>query len=195
MSSFVGTIPSRVSQALNVSALLAERPELAIGDLEMDAVVVEQHSFENMVAQHPVHKSNEISDHKYRKTGTLTIRGVISNTPLKAVDPFTAPERAKTAWERLQQLAEQDAVLTILTTLQAYESYVITALSTDQTAQSKDHIEFTCSLREFITVETSTVAGEPQRAEYPKQQTGGERSGVAAQPQKRADIVTREFVR
>lgn len=180
------------SQAANVIALLADTPRQSIyigeedDDTFTDVFLVEQHSYNNNIAEHPVHRSNPVADHKYRQANTVTVTGIVSDRPiLSPVEALRADfytQRAKTAWERLQDLARGDELITIVTTLGTYTNHVLVDVSAQRSAESTNHLEFTATFREFVQVDSASVGKRPSRATRGKKANKGDVSGTAATP-------------
>lgn len=150
------------ANTLSIKALMTKTKIFSIGSLNMDIVVSEQHSYENEITDHPIHQGADISDHKRRKLRVLTVTGIVSNYPVvNAIEAISLkPNRDVGAWDTLVALAQGEELIDVYTTMGLYENMAILNLSTPRDAQSSNHIEFTCTLKEMLLVasDTTTVA-------------------------------------
>ena len=99
-----------------------------------DATVNEQHKRSADLSKHPVpimRDSNvrEVVDHVLVNEPTLSIRGVITNTPLSG---STDGERAKRTFDVMNQLLEERRVVTVVTGLKSYSNMILTKVDVDR---------------------------------------------------------------
>lgn len=168
-----------------VAAIVAKKKTLSIGSLEIDAVISEQHSFENEISEHPVHRGADIADHKRRKLRTVTMTGIVSNYPIQfqitaAANAVTGQnkKRAETAWETLQKMAGGEELIDVFTSLgPPYENMVIQSVTCTRDVTSQHHIEFTAVMREFILVSSETSEIPAQRTERGPETNSGTKAG------------------
>lgn len=167
------------SIALNVKALLARKKDFYIGQLTLDAVVTENHSFEMELSEHPIHRGADILDHKRRKLRSLTMVGIISDYHIRnPLDAMAALPRApEKSWDLLQKMAESEELFDVYTTMGLYENMAIQRISFERAAQSTHHIEFTAQLREVILVSSTTTTAPADRTERGGLVEGGSKTG------------------
>lgn len=152
---------------------LQRRQKASIDALTLDASVNETHDTDVDVTDFPVEQGANISDHRRRKPRTITVEGVVSNTPLPDDgDPMNTvtsngftwnsrssadATRASTAYNTLLDLADASRLLTVVTSLQKYENMTITKLSVPRNASIGQALRFTATLREIRVVRNDTV--------------------------------------
>ncbi len=165
-----------------------------VGGLTLDAAVEITHSAEVEVTDHAVEVGANISDHARPKPITLTIDGLISNTPVsleqaKRVRQLTgfefvstAPSESKTrspgyaeqAFSLLENLRTQGALLSVVTPMRSYDNLVITSLSVPQSARTGEALSFKLSLKQIRLVSNNitdeVVTREPKAK--PKKDAG-----------------------
>jgi hypothetical protein len=146
--------------------------------LQVDVSESEMHAGEVEVTDHPVEQGANISDHMRPKPRTLTVTGMISNTPI--VDnsngnagPFTEgqPGPAEAAYNLLEARRIAGKLHTVITKLNTYQNLALTYVSEPRDASSGDALEFTLNFKEIlvvfnqtITVQTATPQGQPKKA-------------------------------
>jgi Dit-like tail protein len=159
----------------------------AQGTLVLDATLSEAHSVEVEATEHPVESGVNIVDHLRPKPRTLTLEGVVSDTPL--ADPqdgtqevryrppakgaeeqvlFAKPRyekgRAKSAWEHLLALKDSGELVTIATYLAEYKSMALVKLDSTRDAKTGDAVRFTATFREvrIVTLKRETLQSLPK---------------------------------
>jgi hypothetical protein len=99
-----------------------------------DATVSEGHKRSADLSKHPVPKNedgtfNEVADHVRVTEPILSLRGVITNTP---IDGDADSERVKKTFEIMNQLLEARRVVTVITGLKSYSDMILTKVDVDR---------------------------------------------------------------
>lgn len=154
-------------------ALLFKKQLASIDTLTLDASLSENHSVEVEVTDHPVEQGVNISDHRRRKPYSVTIEGVVTNTPSKPTGishPVTSrghtwiatqvadATASASAYSTLLALADASRLITVITALRRYDNMTITSLSVPRDAKTGQALRFTATLREIRIVRNDTVA-------------------------------------
>lgn len=154
--------------------LVFKMTRAAIGSVELDASVSEVHTADAEITEHPVEAGANISDHIRQKPDTLTMEGLVSNTPLPAPSSDLTfrrtagsvqfdsrselePARAGTAYRDLLSIKESGTLVTVVTALRVYERMAIKNLSVPRDVKTGQAVRFTAQLVQVLTVESKTV--------------------------------------
>lgn len=133
--------------------------------IEVDCTISEQHSGEMEVTDHPVESGTNITDHVRRKPETLTVEGIVTDTPIlseserNAAGPVRKGEatRSKAAFLALRALRDSGQPVTVVTPLNTYDSMVMTSLVFPRDAETGEAIKFTAQFKEIRTVDSQKV--------------------------------------
>jgi hypothetical protein len=130
-----------------------------IGSLEVDATLSERHTIAVEVTAHPVERGANVADHKRRKPAGLQLEGVVSNSPIATKEKLPAgyTQRAQSAQQYLESLADSAELVTIITETKVYENMALTELSAPRDAKTGDAYRFTASFTAIRIVENKTV--------------------------------------
>ena len=127
--------------------------------LELEATLEENHEGSAETTDHPVESGADVTDHIRRKPDELTLKGIVSNTPILLLaflraepsvpggDPAT---RAEDAYEWLRNVKNLGLLLNVSTTLRDYTSMAITGLSVIRDKDRGNILEVDITLREII---------------------------------------------
>jgi hypothetical protein len=152
-------------------SLLFGRPEpTKIGEIELDASLSESHQFGSEVTQFPVEDGSVITDHIQNKPDQVSINGFVTNTPVRsfaevvsAVDlvrPSGVSGRTELAFEGLERLHRERALVTIVTNLKTYDDMALTSLTIPRNAAIGDTLEFSADFVKVVKVTSAVVAVE-----------------------------------
>lgn len=147
----------------------------SLGGLVFDAVFEERHESTLEVTDNPVETGVTVSDHAYMAPLRATITAGVSDTPLKEIpdDKFgQGLKRSSEAFRLLQELQAKAEPFDVQTGLKLYTNMVCTRVSTQQTKDSANVLEFTAELREVIIATTQTVTYPPRKKGATAQQAG-----------------------
>ncbi len=158
---------SATALAASAAGTLSRKRPVQVGSITLDVSLIEEHSVEIELTDHPVEKGADITDHKRRKPVALRLTGVISNTPLELLGGgLDAGNRAEAAWSTLETLQAGAELITVVTTLKTYENMQIVTMRAPRDVKRGNVLEVTLEFRELIQVESETVA--TQAATGPK---------------------------
>lgn len=166
-----------------------------IGDIEIDVVLTESSTDSAETTDHPVEQGFDVSDHARLKPVTLQITGIISNTPVGAVQSqrvvslgggvtFTSvsTERvggaigfAERAAADLRKLLEARQLVTVTTSKRVYTDMMLTDLITPRDGKTGDALTFQATFKRVRIVQNKTtrrvIAKRESKAQN-KQKTG-----------------------
>lgn len=151
------------------------------------------------VSTQPTSSRFSITDHSTIQPLTLTLDGMISETPLsELVDRFFARNRRETQVDRLLKLARDGYLFQVQTGLTIYENMAITSASISRDNSTGQAINISISLQQVKLVQALSVEIPPLRVEpaarasnTPEQESGttspntigAESTPVEAQPE------------
>lgn len=138
---------------------------ITIDGFEIDAALAEDHAFDNDVTEHPVEQGADVTDHVRARPITVTIQGVVSDTP---IGPLAERRRAalagdtgdgaqftilpsSEAFNRLQSIRTKREPVTIETSLRTFDNMVLASLTSSPQAQ--DAFYFTATFVQVQIVE------------------------------------------
>lgn len=153
--------------------MLYKKQKTSIGSVELDASVSEQHTGAVEVTDHPVETGGAISDHARPLPETVTIEGLISNTPMPEAGAATqertwagvnyrsssemAPTNASEGYAALLKLKDAGELITVVTALRTYENMVLTSLTVPRDARTGNGLRFAASLKQVRVANSQTV--------------------------------------
>jgi hypothetical protein len=160
-------------------------------NIALDIVEAEEHSSDLEVTDNPVETGVVVSDHAFMKPYELSIRGVVSDTPLHGYDPQTGQllqdrfystkgTRSASAWSILRDLQRSAQPISYQSGLELHENLVIVNLSVDHDVSTANGLPIRMRLREVIRRSTKTVTYPPRATGKPHRQAskkvdGGEK--------------------
>lgn len=161
----------------------------AVGQLQLDASINEQHQKSAELTKHPVETGSDVTDNIRPLPGKLTIEGIVTNTlgsvPATYNDgvqgsvqtvtktvrgktisynafKFDAPmDRVREAYGDLGAAINGAAVFTVTTTLATYENMACTSFNATRNANNGNVLRFTAEFEAILFVQTQTVAALP----------------------------------
>lgn len=150
----------------DVSILVPQKTK--IGEVLLDASVKELHTFEAVVAAHPVeadpanNSMSEVSDSVRPKQRILQIEGVVTDAPMivAAVARSLAEEdidSAESAHEELSSYIMDAQTVTIITTLKTYDNMACKSLSVTRDAQKGNALYFTGIFHQITKVKYQQI--------------------------------------
>ena len=155
-----------------------------LGEIVVDAFLKETHAFSSEITEHPVESGCTISDHIYNLPFSLSLDGIISNTPMTLVGltAFDSAQRQDNsfsliAFEQIEKLFKERKPITIATSLKTYHKMVLENLSIDRGEGRADSLHFTCTAKQirFVNQKSITIHEPNEPAEsraQPKQKRG-----------------------
>lgn len=128
---------------------------VVIGGFEIDAAKTEEHAQEIEVTQFPVEDGSPITDHARRKPRTLSIDGIVTDTPHGDMrnrrSPDTIPSQDFRAY--LEELSKGETLIQVLTEQRLYKSMVLQSWSETVSAETGASMQFRCQFMEVLLVE------------------------------------------
>lgn len=168
---------------MDTVAAFLNKSQASIGSQEntslnvlLDASVSETHTSSANITSHPVEQGANITDHVHREPDSITIQGVISNTPTRFPEGVVgvalirsvvnlvsgvSNDLAKTAYDQLRQLVEGKELIKIATTLREYNDMLLENLTVTRDSDNGDCLNFTVTARQVRLIKTSSVSASP----------------------------------
>jgi hypothetical protein len=156
-----------------------------LGELVVDAFILETHSFSSEITEHPIESGSSIVDHVHNKPVSLSIDGIISNTPMSLVGltAFDSAARyfsgesndfATMAFEKIEDIFAKRMPITIATSLKTYHKMVLETLSIERGVGAHESLHFTCTAKQirFAHQEQIKVPEAKVQRAQPKQKKG-----------------------
>lgn len=161
--------------------LLFKRTLTSIGSLTIDCSVSESHQKRVEVTTHPVEDGSDPADHARVLPDVLVIQGIVTDTPhteerAQQIDQDQGlvegplAERAGislAAFNRLQQFADDRALLTIVTAARTYTDMLLEQLDVPKDATTGDALRFSATFKQVRRVKnqvTVVVTARDHRA-------------------------------
>ena len=144
------------------------RKKMEVGVVQFDCSVSETHKDEALITEHPVEEGSTMSDHIVKLPESVTLVGMVSNTPivylasLTAKSPVTTDttkpsDRVQAAYEKLLELQSKGLVVTVVTTLRTYKNMGLKVLSAVRDAENGNVLNCTIELKQVPVVTTLAV--------------------------------------
>ena len=153
--------------------------------IEFDASMREGHSTTATTTDHPVEDGADQSDHIRIDPDILTIRGIVSNTPIIFLaSVFARPSvpggdprsRAQDAFAFLDRIQKSRKLVSASTIMRDYTDMAITSLSAINEANSANIADINVTLKKFLKATTETVAPpDPENPSRGKKDTRGKK--------------------
>lgn len=130
---------------------------IKIDHYAIDAALSEDHDLEAAVTEFPVEEGAAVTDHVRLKPRTVTIKGIVTNTPIGAVADFRGGSNLLPTEEALvvlEAIYEAKEEVTIETSLKTYDRMVLEKLSIPRDGSTGDALMFTATFRQ-VTIESN----------------------------------------
>lgn len=141
-----------------------------LGGIVVDATVSEEHMATCLITKNPVEDGAKITDHVTLEPVTLTVEGVISDTPLgfaiigniqnlvRSVSTlFGKSSRSVDAYNRLLKLRQDRQPFKVITGLKQYKNMILSDLSVVRTKDTGNAIHFRAVMEEINIVSSATT--------------------------------------
>jgi hypothetical protein len=170
---------------MSISLLFGRRKVGQIGELVLDAVLTEKHSYVNEVSQYPVEDGSDINDNIRKLPDEITINGMVSNTPIDILQASKTEVVQKTeGGVEVKNLTRSDVLnrvelaqdillrisgrtingepkdpelVDVVTGLRVYKNMAITNLEIPRDIAVGQAIKFDAALREVRKVKSESV--------------------------------------
>lgn len=131
------------------------------GNIEIDAVMEEEHNWQSQTTSNPVENGAPVTDHVIQQNDTVRIKGFLSDSPitmLQAVKGLTTEgSRTQTTFDILRDLQLSKEVVTIYTKHAVYSDMIVTSVKVPRSKDTGNGIEFHCEFQKVVFVEIETV--------------------------------------
>lgn len=127
--------------------------------IQLDATLDATLSHTMTVTDFPVEDGSSISDHAQKQPDRVTIRSVVSATPLRVIS--FDPGRPRAGFEVLDELQINKELVRIVTDLKTYDNMMMTSLDAPRRKDTKNALMFTASFREVRIVSSQVVTLPP----------------------------------
>jgi hypothetical protein len=203
-----------VSEAVSVlfnAASLAQgalrpvsRNRVVLDSFPIDCTLEESHDYDAQITEYEVERGSDITDHRRTKPASITIAGLVSDTPLDkslviaavraassiygfGIDAITAVEKiasgdaqlSNLAFQVLKELFDSSTPFTVVTSLRTYEDMMVSSLRISKNQKTGMALPFVVTMKEIRFVDTAitTIAAQPQP---PKKKRGHMQGGKAS---------------
>lgn len=129
-----------------------------VGGVFLDATLTEDHQYNSRVTSYPIEDGTIISDHIINEPETLSITGIVSDTPLAFLPPFN---RSSDAFNRLVRIQNNKERITVVTGIKVYTNMVITSLQVPRNTQTGQSLTFIIELQKLIVDSSVRLALDP----------------------------------
>jgi len=131
-----------------------------IDGYEIDVFVREEPAFSNEITEHQVESGSDIADHVRAKPTTLTVEGIVSDTPIGDLADRRASSvpPSQEAYERLQDINKARQPVTVVTSLSTYTDMVIETLTPPRDRRTGKALRFTCVFKQVRVAEVDKAA-------------------------------------
>lgn len=162
--------------------MLFEDSKVSIGEIVLDAAIEETHTLQARATEHPVETGSDVTDHVQSLPASLTLEGVISNTPLSALGltMFKNDDRADAAFKEFEAIVQTGRLIDIVTSLKTYKNMIIEDFVVTRSADSVDALFFSCTAKQISMVGSKIINIQPR--EQPKLQRARKKKFVGKQP-------------
>ena len=156
-------------------------PGIFTGGVVIDASMKEVHDSDCNVTTNPVEDGVAVADHVQILPKTLSMEGVVTDTPVSfsiinnvtglistATSLFGASSRSKDAYDDLLKLRDERQPFRVVTGLQVYDNMILEKLSITRTAQTGKAINFRALLREIAIVKSEVISTAANRGDLAK---------------------------
>ena len=156
------------------------------GNIELDAVLDENHEWSAEATSNPVEEGAPVTDHVIEQSDKLTIRGVVTDAPLNASSSIlgfigggSADNKTQTVFDLLDTLIKKREVLTVYTKHKTYSDMVLTNVTIPRSASVGEAIEFRAEFIHIRKVATQTVDVPAGVSAKPEAKAGGAGGAVS----------------
>lgn len=119
-----------------------------VGGVFLDATLTEDHQYNARATTYPIEDFRNITDHIINEPETLSLTGVVSDTPLSILSSFN---RSVDAFNRLVRIYETKQLITVVTGIKVYTNMCITSLQIPRNVQSGQSLTFSMEFQKIFT--------------------------------------------
>lgn len=121
------------------------------GSIIFDTLVTENHHVSSRATSYPIEFGTLISDHIIKDPDTVSISGVISDTPLNI---FAPSNRSVAAFNQLLLLQARRIVVTLVTGIKVYTNMAITSMDVPRNINTGQTLTFNIEFQKIIFDDT-----------------------------------------
>jgi len=162
------------------------------GNIELDAVLDENHEWSAEATSNPVEVGAPVTDHVIDQSDKLKIRGFVTDTPLTLsqsvsglVNSGSVGNRTQAVFDLLHQLIKLKEPMTVYTKHRIYDDMVLTNVTIPRSAGVGEAIEFSAEFINIRKVATQMV-DVPEGINPKKEAKGDAATGKKSEPTKDA---------
>lgn len=147
--------------AREVIAIFYPESNACLGELLVDAFIKESHTLSAEITEHPIANGSVMADHIITKPFSLSIDGIISNTPMSLIG-LTVYDSAVNVWqgqshdkilktfELIENLFAKRTPISIATSLKTYQNMVLEHLTLERGGGFyNDVLHFNCTAKQI----------------------------------------------
>lgn len=144
--------------------------------LEFEATMSEDHASTATVTSHPIEGGADQADHIRDEPDTITLRGIVSDTPILILSSLTARasvpggdprSRAQDAYNFVKRLKKQRKLWTVASSLEEYQDMAITSVSVLRDKETSNIVALNVSFQQVPRARTeqqaAPVTEKPER--------------------------------
>ena len=197
-----------MSTTIPASLFLPSTAQRSVDAIPFDLILQEDHAFESQVTQYSVEAGGVVSDHVVCRPRKGKLQGLVSNFSLQHTNkldgelenlfrigrpgrwkagPVSVPNRALTTWELFRELWQKRLPVTVATTIEVYESVVVTNVATTRDGDSGDALKFAVDFEEVKVVQLEEVVLQADIKPTGPMKAKGEREAANRQASPNAD--------
>ncbi|MGN6103661.1 MAG: phage baseplate protein [Kofleriaceae bacterium] len=127
----------------------------------IDVTLSEDHTFESDVTKFPTESGGTFTDHIRKEPITITIEGLVTNTPLDAMRTIRqqeSPAAAQFAYAFLLAVWNRDEPVTVRSSLGTFRQMALTSLTVPRSREVGDALKFTARFQQIETKSNARVA-------------------------------------
>jgi hypothetical protein len=163
---------------------LATQIGTGLDAITLDASVKESFSTTSKVTEHPIESGGVIADNITDEPDELQIEGIISNTPIMLLASLRISSTyAEDEYSKLLDLKAAKKPISIYTSKQEHENYVITSIRRTREAKLGDSVEVSMTFRKIRLVESKLGVQRPEGVQKPPVNLGKAAKKVATPAQ------------
>jgi hypothetical protein len=134
---------------------------ILIAGYQIDASLSEEHTFESEVSEYPVETGGDVTDNIRPKPIIVKINGIVSDTPIGTIADVRGRQGdngaldftpSNDAYAKLKDIRDKREPVSIVTTLQTFDSMVMTNLEVPRDAKTGKALRFTATFQQVTLV-------------------------------------------
>ena len=133
--------------------------------IELDITIDANLSHSMTVTDFPVEDGASISDHAQKQPDVVSIRSMVSATPLRifSFNPIIGDARPRAAFEIMEALQENVELVRVTTDLKTYDNMALTNFNAPRRQDTKNALLFTATFKHMNVVSSEIVTLPPEQ--------------------------------